>query len=45
MDGFISWKDFGLSMMEEDGVISTSFGRIRGIEALSQERDMQMELS
>ncbi len=45
VDGFISWKDFGLSMMEEDGVISTSFGRIRGIEALSQERDMQMELS
>lgn len=31
LDGFVDWQNFGLCMMEQDGVISTPYGAIRRV--------------
>ena len=44
LDGFIDWQDFGLYMMEQDGIISTQYGAIRKAEPQQTEQDVEMEM-
>lgn len=44
LDGFIDWQEFGLYMMEQDGIISTQYGAIRKAEPQQPEQDVEMEM-
>ena len=44
LDGFIDWQNFGLCMMEQDGVISTQYGVIRRVEPEQPEQEAGMQL-
>ncbi len=44
LDGFLDWQNFGLYMMEQDGVISTQYGAIRKVEPEQSEQEAGMQL-
>ena len=44
LDGFIDWQNFGLYMMEQDGIISTQYGAIRKAEPQQLEQAAEMEM-
>ena len=44
LDSFIDWQNFGLCMMEQDGVISTQYGAIRRVEPEQPEQEAGMQL-
>ena len=44
LDGFVDWQDFGLYLMEHDGIISTQYGAIRKVEPQQPEQGAGMEM-
>ena len=44
LDGFIDWQEFGLYMMEQDGISSTQYGAIRKVEPQQSEQDTEMQM-
>ena len=44
LDGFIDWQNFGLYMMEQDGVVFTQYGAIRRVEPEQPMQDAGMQM-